>query len=208
MPLPKYNFGAHFLSAKTFSKLPFFREPGCARIFCAELEAARQAYDFQVWAFVLMPDHFHLVVWWDEETLPDLTISKVAWRVKGKSARRIVACLKASGQAESPQMGNNTWVGEGNAFPYPGDVLRAVRQPLDKPHFRNWQYKIWQKGAGYDFNIYTYGKLLEKIAYIHANPVRAGLVSRPEDYAWSSAADYLGLPSPHGVCITMPEAGW
>lgn len=33
-------------------------------------------------------------------------------------------------------------------------------------------------------------------AYIHLNPVRAGLVNRPEDWCWSSMADYLGKKPP------------
>ena len=34
--------------------------------------------------------------------------------------------------------------------------------------------------------------LLELIRYIHLNPVRAGLVRAPAEYAWSSHRDYLG----------------
>jgi len=36
----------------------------------------------------------------------------------------------------------------------------------------------------------------EVAAYIHLNPVRAGLVRRPEDYEWSNYREYLGLASP------------
>jgi putative transposase len=32
----------------------------------------------------------------------------------------------------------------------------------------------------------------EKVQYIHLNPVRAGLVRRPEDWPWSSVHDYIG----------------
>jgi hypothetical protein len=34
--------------------------------------------------------------------------------------------------------------------------------------------------------------LLEALRYIHLNPVRAGLVSTPAEYRWSSHLDYLG----------------
>jgi hypothetical protein len=34
--------------------------------------------------------------------------------------------------------------------------------------------------------------LLQKVRYIHQNPVRAGLVARPEDYRWSSARCWKG----------------
>jgi putative transposase len=32
-----------------------------------------------------------------------------------------------------------------------------------------------------------------KLAYMHGNPVRRGLVQRPEDYLWSSAVDYVEM---------------
>lgn len=202
--LPKYNIGTHFLTAKTFKNTPYLRDLRCARILCEELESARDRYGFYVFAFVVMPDHIHLLLWWDAEAHPDLSISKVAWAVKGKSARRIVDYFNGprvgGGSALThPRVGG---VGEGNALAYPGATLRPARGPEDKPHRRNWRYQIWQPGAGYDFNIYTEHKLLEKIAYIHANPVRAGLVETPEQYPWSSAANYAGQPGAHPVAIT------
>jgi REP element-mobilizing transposase RayT len=51
--------------------------------------------------------------------------------------------------------------------------------------------KIWQDG--YDRQvIYTEKVLITKINYIHCNPVKAGLVDKPEDWYYSSAADYAG----------------
>ncbi len=45
----------------------------------------------------------------------------------------------------------------------------------------------------YVFNIFTNGKRLEKLRYIHRNPVRRGLVDKPEDYPWSSFRSYARL---------------
>ena len=38
----------------------------------------------------------------------------------------------------------------------------------------------------YDFNVPTQAKFVEKLRYIHRNPVTRGLVKKPEDYPWSS----------------------
>jgi len=43
----------------------------------------------------------------------------------------------------------------------------------------------------YDFNVFTRRKQVEKLRYIHRNPVRRGLVQRPEDWQWSSFRHYL-----------------
>jgi len=52
-------------------------------------------------------------------------------------------------------------------------------------HRRNLRHRLWQPGF-YDFNIYTEAKLLEKLEYMHSNPVRAGLSADPAAYPWSS----------------------
>jgi putative transposase len=42
----------------------------------------------------------------------------------------------------------------------------------------------------YDFNVYTARKRVEKLRYIHRNPVKRGLAERPEDWQWSSFCHY------------------
>ena len=46
---------------------------------------------------------------------------------------------------------------------------------------------IWQPGGGFDSNTADPRTILAMIEYIHNNPVRRGLVARPEDWRWSSA---------------------
>ena len=48
---------------------------------------------------------------------------------------------------------------------------------------------LWEKRY-YDFNVWSEKKRVEKLRYIHRNPVRRGLVSQPEDWAWSSFVHY------------------
>lgn len=42
----------------------------------------------------------------------------------------------------------------------------------------------------YDFNVWTDKKKIEKLRYMHRNPVKRGLVKKPEDWAWSSFLHY------------------
>ena len=44
---------------------------------------------------------------------------------------------------------------------------------------------FWQPRY-YDFNMHNEEKRVEKLRYMHRNPVRCGLVEKPEDWAWSS----------------------
>ena len=55
---------------------------------------------------------------------------------------------------------------------------------------------FWQ-ARYYDFNVWSQRKFVEKLRYIHRNPVARGLVAQPEDWAWSSFRHYLtGDPGP------------
>ena len=51
----------------------------------------------------------------------------------------------------------------------------AERRTLDERHSPLWQKRY------YDLNIQDYEQFVEKLRYMHRNPVRRGLVDRPED---------------------------
>jgi putative transposase len=55
-------------------------------------------------------------------------------------------------------------------------------RPLDQPRFWLARY--------YDFPVWNEEKRIEKLRYIHRNPVSRGLVQRPEEWKWSSFAHY------------------
>ena len=52
------------------------------------------------------------------------------------------------------------------------------------------QRPFWQ-ARYYDFNVFTEAKRIEKLDYMHANPMKRGLVDKPEDWLWSSYRHYL-----------------
>ncbi|RYG10994.1 MAG: transposase [Chitinophagaceae bacterium] len=53
-------------------------------------------------------------------------------------------------------------------------------------------YKLW-KDDNHAINLVDIDAL-EKLYYIHDNPVKTGIVENPADYLYSSARDYVGLP--------------
>jgi len=63
------------------------------------------------------------------------------------------------------------------------DHLHIILQPDGK--------KVWQERF-YDTGIRSIGMLLQKIEYIHNNPVRAGIATQPDHYPLSSYAHYFG----------------
>jgi putative transposase len=47
---------------------------------------------------------------------------------------------------------------------------------------------VWQ-ARFYDFNVWGQRKRIQKLRYMHANPVKRGLVLEPGQWAWSSFRD-------------------
>lgn len=111
-----------------------------------------------------MPEHVHLLV---SPQKPGVKVGMFQGSIKEKVARKAIAWLEEN----SPQWIPKITVIEGN---------RSRR-------------RFWQPGGGYDRNVDDLRTLQSMIDYIHANPVRRGLVERPEDWEWSSARWYAGM---------------
>ena len=80
--------------------------------------------------------------------------------------------------------------GNDDAGEHPFDANEATTQGADG--------ELWQPRF-FDRALRTVKEYNEKVEYIHLNPVRAGLVSRPEDWRWSSYNEYAGMSAEESV---------
>ena len=124
-------------------------------IIIDNLKFYRNKFGFLLYGFVIMPEHYHLVI----DTLGKNSISKIKEEMNKFISKEIIRALKM----------HNTKV---------LDKLRI--DSTERQGHRRHEFRIFQKGR-YDFEIVTPTKLLEKLEYIHKNPVHAGLVKRMED---------------------------
>ncbi len=69
--------------------------------------------------------------------------------------------------------------------------LASAVQSIKQSVTRNMKFSghFWQ-ARYYDFNVYTKEKRIEKLRYMHRNPVKRGLVVLPEDWRWSTFEHY------------------
>ena len=155
----RYNtpWQAHYLTFSCLRRQPFFRGRRTPVWFLESLDTARRKEAFDLWAFVIMPEHVHLLI----APGGDYDIGRILSRIKGPMSHRALSFIRANHPDFLPKM--------------------TQTRPSGKTAQR-----FWQPGGGYDRNLWTGREIHEKIHYIHANPVRRGLVERAEDWHWSS----------------------
>ena len=68
-------------------------------------------------------------------------------------------------------------------------AIQVLKQQTSRKLKTAGQEQFWQRRY-YDFNVHNEEKRIEKLQYMHRNPVRRGLATRPEDWPWSSFLHY------------------
>jgi len=84
-------------------------------------------------------------------------------------------------------------------------AIKAIKPSVARRQVKTGKH-FWQ-GRYYDFNVGTPQKRVEKLKYIHRNPVHRGLVERPEHWPWSSYRHYA-TGEVGTVQIDSPVAAW
>ncbi|HKR13485.1 MAG TPA: transposase [Pyrinomonadaceae bacterium] len=97
------------------------------------------------------------------------TTSDLLRFLKGITARRVIDYLKANG--------------------YSSSLAKLQHQERE----RRYKYSLWQTEKNV-LPVFSEGMFIEKMNYVHRNPVRAGLVECASEYRWSSARIWQGRP--------------
>ena len=167
----KRFFGAHdlhFITCSCYRRRPLLGTAHRRDLLLELLEEVRRRHRFVVLGYVLMPEHFHLLISEPQTTTPSIVMQVLKHRFAHQVLRRS-RLARRNGQGSL----------------YSG--------PLAGPGLAG---EIWQRRF-YDFNVWTERKRIEKLRYMHRNPVKRGLVSQPEHWAWSSFRAYaFGEPGP------------
>lgn len=170
---------AHYLTFSCWQRRAFLSRDRTCNWFIDCLARAKAVHPFELWSFVLMPEHVHLIIFPHEQE----SISHILKSIKDPVAKKAVFWVKRNRPESLDVMADR----EGDKVAY---------------HF-------WLPGGGYDRNIWTNQELHEKIRYVHANPVRRGLVENPRDWPWSSYRAWEdGVDSPIAIDRdTLPPLG-
>jgi REP-associated tyrosine transposase len=157
---------AHYLTFSCFRRHALLARDRTRTWFLEAVDLARRRHPIHVWAYVIMPEHVHLLLW---PTADAYDMSAILNTIKQSVSKKAILFVRRSAREFLPSM--------------------MDRQPNGKETMR-----FWQRGGGYDRNLWEPASIWDTIDYIHANPVRWGLCQRVDDWLWSSAREYLSYP--------------
>ncbi len=170
MARSRYWFGEpeqpHFLTATVLEWLPVFTRQETVDILFDSWIYLQEQQGLRLYGFVVLENHLHVVA--QSNNLP------ATWtKFKSYTARRII------------------------------DYLLRHRLEMFLKHMRSGfkaqrndrTYQFWQEGS-HPQMIEGREMLVQKVEYIHQNPVKRGYVDKPEHWRWSSAGNYAGMKSP------------
>ncbi|MEP0848261.1 MAG: transposase [Phycisphaerae bacterium] len=172
---------ARFLTFSCFRRQPFLSRDRACDWFIQALDRARTTHGFDLWAYVIMPEHAHVLVYPGDAPH---RMADFLYTLKKSVSRRALEFVRKA----APQF------------------LARMR---DRQPNGTVSYRFWQRGGGYDENLFTSTKVWQKIDYIHENPVRRGLCAHPSDWKWSSfRAHETGGQDPIRIDFdSLPDSG-
>ena len=156
------GYETYFVTCATVNWLPLFNQPELAGIVLGSLQHLHDKGRLTVHAYVLVEDHLHLLG-------SSQSFSKEMMSLKSFTARGILDSLEVRG------------------FRSILDQLRFLR----KLHKQGQSFQVWQEGF-HPEAVHDERMLLQKIEYVHDNPVRRGFVDEPSHGRYSSARQYEG----------------
>ena len=170
----------HFLTFSCYRRMPLLAHELWCSWLAESISRSLEKHNVALWAYVFMPDHVHLLV----RPRNDIyDISDFLRSMKISSAKRILNSFR---EQHAPILNKLQTQGIG------ADSL----------------YRFWQAGPGYDKNIWTLEKAVEKANYCHRNPVKRNLVASPEDWKWSSYRSLeLGYPEREALAVDSWDEG-
>jgi putative transposase len=152
----------YFLTCTVINWIPIFTRPETVQIILDSFVYLQKERSLKLYAYVILENHLHWIAQ-TENLEKDLT------SFKSYTAKMILNYLKEK-RVER--------------------ILQQLRF-YKKEHKKDREYQVWEEGSHPQL-LENNEMLLQKLDYIHFNPVKRGYVDRPEDWRYSSARNFAG----------------
>jgi REP element-mobilizing transposase RayT len=153
----------HFLTCTVLHWLPLFTNKKSVQILLDSLTHLQKSDDLKIYAYVILENHLHLIAQSND-------ISKSMQKFKAFTAYELIKLLEKQ---------NIKTLLDQFAF-------------YKKAHKDHTSYQIWEEGFHPQL-IQTDAMMINKIQYIHENPVKRGYVDEARHWRYSSSRDYEGV---------------
>ena len=169
----KYKFhnpdGIYFVTFAVVRWVDVFTRDIYREIILDSLKYCQKEKGLQLHAYVIMTNHLHLIISREGENL----LENIMRDFKKFTSSALIKAIK-----ENPYESRKEWMIE--IFKTEGG-----KNPNNK------YYQFWRQD-NHPIELTSNKMLDQKRDYIHNNPVEQGFVNSPEDYPWSSMANYVG----------------
>ena len=152
----------YFITLTVLHWIPLFTNQDSVKILLDSFKYLQHSDNLKIYAYVILENHLHLVA--SSDDLP-----KTIKKFKSYTAKKLIELL---------QKQNVKIILEQLAF-------------YKKAHKKETTYQIWQEGMQPKL-IQDEKTMIQKIEYIHNNPVKRGYVDEAICWRYSSARDYNG----------------
>ena len=156
----------HFITFAVVEWVDVFTRQSYRDILLDSLRYCQKEKGLILNSWCVMSNHFHMIASAKEENLSDILRD-----FKKYTSKEIIKAIEC------------------NSLESRKDWMLKIFKDQGSSNTRNKEYQFWRQ-ENCPIELYSPKFSWQKINYIHFNPVRAGIVIRPEDYLYSSAIDY------------------
>lgn len=167
----KYKFndveGRYFITSTVVGWADVFTREIYRDILLNSFQFCQQNQGLQIHAWVLMPNHFHLIC----SCVKNNDLGMAIKNIKSFTAIKIIDAIINNAEESRKQ-----W------------LLKLFEQYGVK-NKNNYRYQFWQH-ENHPILLDDVGKYTQRLNYLHENPVRSGFVTEPQYWLYSSTIDY------------------
>lgn len=161
----------YFVTFTVIRWLDVFTRKEYRDIFMDSLRYCQQHKGLDLYAYCIMTSHVHMII----GRRGTGTLEGIIRDIKKYTSIKIIEAVK-----DNPQESRK-------------DLLMWLFERTGRYNPNNKIYQFWEQHS-HPIELNTNLMLEQRLEYIHNNPVEAGIVLSPEDYLYSSALNYAGLP--------------
>jgi putative transposase len=181
----KYKFHdqdkLYFVSFAVVGWIDLFIRNEYKNIVLDSWKHCQQYKGLEIYGWCIMSSHIHMIIGTHGDNLEHIMRD-----MKKHTSIELKKAIK-----NHPQESRREW-------------MLWLMEKAGKENSQNTDFQLWQQD-NHPIELFDAKILHQKLDYIHDNPVVAGIVEKPEDYLYSSARDYCGMPGLIDVLLIDPQ---